>query len=250
MKRLLLIIAALSVITFSGFCEIFKANAEASYYAEKFHGRKTANGEIFNMNDYTAAHKTLPFNTILKVTNLSNGKSVNVRINDRGPFVAGREIDLSKAAAIKLDMIKSGTARVSIEILQKGNGGNAASTNAGVAARTAPSVKKPVAEAVTEEPVVYVKKENRFVEEVAVKIEPVKDENRRWDIQLASFGKMENAQEFAQKLLQAGFKNVVYQKSPEVTRVVIRDVSSADLDGLLAQLDSKGFKDHLVKVRQ
>ena len=97
--------------------QLFKSSATASYYADKFHGRKTSSGEIFNMYSLTAAHKTLPFNTIVKVTNLRNGKSVNVRINDRGPFVPGREIDLSKAAAVKLGMIGTGTATVSLEII-------------------------------------------------------------------------------------------------------------------------------------
>ena len=79
--------------------QLYRAEAVASYYAEKYHGRKTANGEIFNMNAMTCAHKTLPFNTVLRVTNLANGKNVQVRVNDRGPFVNGREIDLSKGAA-------------------------------------------------------------------------------------------------------------------------------------------------------
>lgn len=90
----------------------------ASYYADKFHGRKTANGEIFNMHDLTAAHKTLPFNTVVKVTNLKNNKSVKVRINDRGPFVKNRVIDLSLAAAKELDMLGTGTAEVRIDILE------------------------------------------------------------------------------------------------------------------------------------
>ncbi|MCR4823302.1 MAG: septal ring lytic transglycosylase RlpA family protein, partial [Treponema sp.] len=116
MKRLLFTLLLLSLSGFS-FSSVYKDNAKASYYADKFHGRKTANGEIFNMYDMTCAHKSLPFGTKLKVTNLDNGKSVEVRVNDRGPFVAGREVDLSKAAAVKLDMIKTGTARVKIEIL-------------------------------------------------------------------------------------------------------------------------------------
>lgn len=91
---------------------------EASYYAHKFHGRKTANGEIFDMHAMTAAHKTLPFGTLVRVTNLANQKSVEVRINDRGPFVRNRIIDLSLAAATKLDMLKSGTAHVRVEILR------------------------------------------------------------------------------------------------------------------------------------
>lgn len=89
----------------------------ASYYADKFHGRKTANGEIFNMHDLTAAHKTLPFGTIVRVTNLSNNKSVKLRINDRGPFVKDRIIDVSLAAAKELDMLGTGTAEVRIDII-------------------------------------------------------------------------------------------------------------------------------------
>jgi rare lipoprotein A len=90
----------------------------ASYYADKFHGNKTANGEIFDQKDFTAAHKTLPFGTKVLVTNLENNKSVIVRINDRGPFVRGRVIDLSRTAAEELDMIKSGVVEVEIRILK------------------------------------------------------------------------------------------------------------------------------------
>lgn len=93
----------------------------SSYYADKFHGRKTANGEIFNMHDYTAAHKNLPFGTILLVTNLDNGKNVKVRINDRGPYVAGRILDLSLQAAKDIGLIKTGVAKVSIKILKLGS---------------------------------------------------------------------------------------------------------------------------------
>jgi len=91
----------------------------SSYYGKKFHGRKTANGETFNMYDLTAAHKTLPFGTILEVENLSNNKKVTVRINDRGPFIRNRILDLSYAAAEKIDMIKSGTAKISAKIIHK-----------------------------------------------------------------------------------------------------------------------------------
>ena len=89
----------------------------ASWYGGKFHGRLTSSGEIFNTNDMTAAHKTLPFGTIVKVTNQDNGKSALVKINDRGPFVEGRIIDLSRAAAEQLDMIGQGVARVSLDIV-------------------------------------------------------------------------------------------------------------------------------------
>ena len=95
--------------------ELLTAETYASYYGEAFNGRPTSSGEIFDMNAYTAAPKTLPFGTFLEVTNLENGKKVVVRVNDRGPFVANREIDLSKAAAESLGMISRGITRVSIK---------------------------------------------------------------------------------------------------------------------------------------
>lgn len=89
----------------------------ASFYATKFNNRRTANGEKFNNNAFTAAHKSLPFGTKLKVTNLRNGSSVMVRVNDRGPYIKGRIIDLSKAAAKKIGLNHSGTAHVKLEVL-------------------------------------------------------------------------------------------------------------------------------------
>jgi rare lipoprotein A len=90
----------------------------ASYYADSFDGRTTASGEIYDERDYTAAHRTLTFGTRVKVTHLENGRSVWVRINDRGPHVEGRIIDLSRAAAHKLRMKDGGTARVRLEIYE------------------------------------------------------------------------------------------------------------------------------------
>jgi len=89
----------------------------ASYYSYEVAGRKTANGETFNPRLLTAAHPTLKFGTIVKVRNMANNKSVIVRINDRGPYIAGRNIDLSLAAAKQIDMIKTGVAEVEIVIL-------------------------------------------------------------------------------------------------------------------------------------
>ena len=93
----------------------------ASYYGSEFRGRRTASGERFNPKAMTAAHKTLPLGSRVRVTNLRNGKSVEVTINDRGPYTGGRIIDLSKGAARKLDMIRSGTAKVRPEVLAKKN---------------------------------------------------------------------------------------------------------------------------------
>jgi rare lipoprotein A len=89
----------------------------ASYYGSRHHGKRTASGEPFNKNALTAAHRSLPFGTRVKVTNLNNDRSVVVRINDRGPHTRGRLIDLSRAAAEKLGMVRSGTARVRVQSL-------------------------------------------------------------------------------------------------------------------------------------
>lgn len=89
----------------------------SSWYGPDFDGKATSSGEIYDMHELTAAHKTLPMNTIVKVTNRENGKSVVVRINDRGPFVGTRIIDLSNKAAHKIDMVKKGTANVKLEVV-------------------------------------------------------------------------------------------------------------------------------------
>ncbi len=89
----------------------------ASWYGPNFHGKKTANGEVFDMNELTAAHRTLPFNSVVTVTNLTNGRSVTVRINDRGPYAKNRIIDLSKKAAEQLQMITAGTAQVQLSLV-------------------------------------------------------------------------------------------------------------------------------------
>lgn len=111
---MLLVLLLLSTAACAGFAV---ETGYASWYGGKFQGRLTANGETFDTNKLTAAHKTLPFDTIVEVTNLKNGKSVRVRINDRGPFVEGRIIDLSRAAADAIGMAGAGIAPVSVKII-------------------------------------------------------------------------------------------------------------------------------------
>jgi rare lipoprotein A len=93
----------------------------ASWYGIPFQGRRTSNGEIYDMHEFTAAHRTLPFNAVVRVTNLRNGKQTEVRINDRGPFVANRVIDLSLSAAQAIEMVGTGTAPVRLEIISGPN---------------------------------------------------------------------------------------------------------------------------------
>ncbi len=93
----------------------------SSFYGQDFHGKLTANGEVFDMYGLTAAHKTLPLNTIVRVTNLSNEKSLILRINDRGPYVKGRILDCSYGAAVKLGFVNQGTTKVKIEVIEWGD---------------------------------------------------------------------------------------------------------------------------------
>mgnify|MGYP001373973419 FL=1 len=93
----------------------------SSFYGTDFHGKLTANGEVFDMYGLTAAHKTLPLNTTVRVTNLANNKSLILRINDRGPYIKGRILDCSYGAAKKLDFLLQGTTKVRIEIIEVGD---------------------------------------------------------------------------------------------------------------------------------
>lgn len=113
----LTVIALLSILVFTAAAqtELLLESGKASFYHDKFVGRKTANGERFSQKKYTCAHRTLPFGTKLKVTNLKNGKTVFVTVNDRGPFSKGRVLDLSKKAASELDFVKDGVTNVVIE---------------------------------------------------------------------------------------------------------------------------------------
>ena len=97
----------------------YKDKVQISYYADKFHGRKTASGAPFDMHKLTAAHKKLPFGTLLRVTNPKNNKSVIVEVNDRGPYIKGRELDLSRMAFSKIANINSGHIEANLEIVTK-----------------------------------------------------------------------------------------------------------------------------------
>lgn len=105
----------------NGYSKSHELVGKASWYSNKFDGKRTASGERYNKNAYTAAHKSLPFGTIVRVTNTANSKKVDVKINDRGPFVKGRVIDLSQKAFEQIGNIKEGVAPVKIEIIDDTN---------------------------------------------------------------------------------------------------------------------------------
>lgn len=120
MLRMLLVFVFYSLELGAQTDTLYHAEGIASFYAKKFHGRQTASGEIFHVDSLTAAHKFLPFGTLVRVTNLSNGKEVYVRINDRGMKGLKRIIDLSPAAARELNMLNHGVARVRVEEIPEG----------------------------------------------------------------------------------------------------------------------------------
>lgn len=239
-KHLLLsiiLIFALSSLS----AEVYREKALVSYYAGDFHGKKTSNGEYFNMNDYTCANKSLPFNTILKVTNLSNGLSVQVRVNDRGPFVIGRELDLSKAAAQKIGMIKSGTTYVRIEIVKKGPDTKLSRQTAAKASQIMAKLSGGKVE------------KSGGVKTGGASSQSVKktyQEGTFWDVQLGSFSTRENANELAQKLLKDGFTDVVFQKGNGIYRVVIRKVPAQKVSATEKKLKACGYSDYLIKQRK
>jgi len=109
-----------STVNTSAIDYVNRGTMKASWYGPKFHGKLTANGEIYDQMALTAAHKSLKFGTLLRVTNPKNGKSVIVRINDRGPYIGDRDLDLSKGAAIELGLIYKGVARVKIQEVTPG----------------------------------------------------------------------------------------------------------------------------------
>lgn len=225
---------------------LYKNSVIASYYAEDFHGKKTSNGEIFDMWAMTCAHKMLPFNTILKVTNLSNGKSVQVRVNDRGPFVGTREIDLSKGAAFKLGMIGSGIAKVRLEIVKL----------APYTKQSVQTAKKACKMAGIKYVQLKIKKTQNPSEENSNKdkIEKIKNTKREdgkfWDVQIGAFSKRESALEFAKKVQSDGFKNVILQKTSQVVRVSIKAVETKDLIEKIDALTAKGYTDIVIRERK
>lgn len=131
MKKIILTLIVLGCFSFLTGCSLLPAKppqptayqgkviyGKASYYGDKHHGKATASGEIYDKNKLTCAHKTLPFETICRVTNLANNKSVIVRVNDRGPFVRGRIIDLSYKAILAIDGLKAGVIDVRVEVME------------------------------------------------------------------------------------------------------------------------------------
>lgn len=199
----------LCFLIFSGFCTIGNAQVGtkfsglASYYGVPFHGRATASGEIFSMDSMTAAHKQLAFGTLVKVTNRSNGKACVVKINDRGPYIDGRIIDVSKAAAETLDFIAQGVVTVDCEIVGTGTINRpllAAKTHKNTQPKdhVAEAVIKPDFETETKSADT---KTARYTPREAIKYETTSpDSTTFYSVQLGSFGMQQNAELLLKKV--------------------------------------------------
>ena len=255
-KAILMLILSLSFMHFlAAQGEIISEETYASYYGEAFNGRPTANGEIFDMNAYTAAHKTLPFGTLVEVTNLENGRKVIVRINDRGPFVGNREIDVSKAAAAALDMLAYGVVRVSLRKIDPNNMG--AFTRTETSEKTINQEKASLkAEETNSRAKDLVKtKEQEFQAStdstknqnlVYVPAKASETEGVLWRIQLGSFKREENALRLVIRLRKIGFEPA-YEKTETTTRVVLYGIRPHELEKVKRVLELNSFNDYVLR---
>lgn len=218
----------------------------ASYYGKNFQGSKTASGESYDKDELTAAHRTLPFNTIIKVTRLKNGKSVEVRVNDRGPFREGHRVDLSKAAASKLDLIKIGKDRVKIEVVKlvgktKAEPLAKAPKKTEKSKNTAKSITKEVAK--RDVPKEYNKATKKKVVKEAVssnkngpnglfKLEAMMHDKAGYGIQVGNFSDFKLLVNEAAKLRKKGFKNVLVSIEDDKYKLILapfEDIKTAQV---------------------
>ena len=244
----------------------------ASWYGKEFQNRPTASGELFNMAEFTAAHPTLPFGTMVTVTNKQNNRRVTVRVNDRGPFVAARIIDLSRAAAEALDMIGTGTAPVIVE--------SAVSASLGPVSPAAAAAPAPPAETPIPPVVVQAQPVETPTPPVSVQTPPVQPapavaaappaapsaatvsytappavikgvippsgSTRLYRIQVGAFSVPRNALDVFERLKAAGL-NPRYEQYGNLYRVVLAELKAADIPAIAQKLGNSGFQEVLLR---
>jgi rare lipoprotein A len=256
----------------------FRQEGIASWYGKDFEGKPTANGEIFNSSLFTAAHPSQPFGTILTITNKQNMKQVTVRVNDRGPFVSSRIIDLSMAAAEVLDMINTGTAPVIVEKAQNAVlgpvSGSASETEIPapvIAAATANSGlevpveyeaeaimkqkprAQPVPEPITQLEIINVPPDSPLVEKFynapAAKIVggiPPAGSSKSYRLQVGAFKIPRNALDVFDRLKKAGL-NPAYEQSGELYRVVLAGLKANEIQTIAQILANNGFQEAIIR---
>jgi rare lipoprotein A len=236
---------------------IYREEGIASWYGHEFDGRPTASGEIFDASLFTAAHPTLPFGTLLTITNKQNNKRVMVRVNDRGPNKSDRVIDVSRAAADQLDMIATGTASVLIESI-----GTLVVTPSSASTAPAPATTLiPVTPAPTTQPAQtpapttsaapvtppVITPQPSYVIPAEIKPSmPPSGTNKRYRLQVGAYRVDKNAVEAFDKLKNAGL-NPKYERVGEYYRVVLPDVKAEEVSALAEKLGALGFREALVR---
>jgi len=270
MKKIFLILAILFVTAFylpyqaqAQGAEIFRQEGIASWYGKEFEGRPTASGEIFDSSKLTAAHPSLPFGTMLVVTNQHNNKKVTVRVNDRGPFVAARIVDVSRAAAEQLDMIVTGTAPVIIESVDKVVVStpsvpvqNTMSANAPVTQNVPniqttipvyqpPSAYQPVSTVSVSQPVVTQPAQLKLIPQINIAAD------KKYRLQVGSYKIARNAVEAFDRLKNSGlspaYERYIDGKNDEYFRVVLAGISGNDIQLTAEKLMTAGFREALIR---
>jgi rare lipoprotein A len=225
--------------------DVFRQEGIASWYGREFDGRPTASGEIFDASQLTAAHPSLPFGTMVIVTNQHNNKKVTVRVNDRGPFVAARIIDVSRAAAEQLDMIVTGTAPVLVESIERiVSTSNVALTTPVIT--TSPVPVNDITSVVITQPVI-IQVPARITLSPAINIIPEKS----YRLQVGSYKIARNAVDTFEKLKNSGL-NPAYERysngeNVEYYRVVLAGVQGVDVELTADKIRTAGFSEALIR---
>ena len=274
MKKIIIVLAlgfSLAGLCFAQAADVnrgfFYQEGIASWYGREFNGRPTASGEIFNDSLLTAAHPILPFGTILKITNQYNNKSVTVRVNDRGPFVSDRILDMSRAAAEQLDMIAAGTAPIKIESLSEVSlpvkttqstpvqsapvqavPGSALPVQNGQTIQVRPASAEPFSGSQASQPLA-VTGSVPLVTTGAVKFNPAIPQyitGKKYKVQVGAYRQSEHAIEAYEKLKNAGL-SPSYERYGDYCRVVLPGLRQEDLRVVSDRLAAAGFKEVLLR---
>ena len=239
----------------------FRQEGIASWYGKEFDGKPTASGEVFNSDDFTAAHPALPFGTILKVTNKQNNRQVTVRVNDRGPFVAARIVDLSRAAAEVLDMIVTGTAPVIIEQMAEGVVSVEELTRSVPEAPETPPLEPIAQEPKVSAPVQTTPVQAATVQTASAQAAPVfypappaviigstppVESARLYRLQVGAYKIPRNASDAFDKLKKAGL-NPAYEQNGEFYRVVLAGLTAKEIQSIAQTLGNAGFREAMIR---
>lgn len=209
-----------------------KLRGIASWYGPNFHGSLTSNGEQYNMYDYTAAHKTLPINTVVRVTNLKNGKSTTVRINDRGPFVKERIIDLSYQAASDIGLIRHGTAPVELEVISFDRRANK------YAHRKPRPLKSTIVTSVTSKPAIQKQQTAKPIMPLKAKTPQTVVQKGGFSVQIASFSDRDKAENFKRKCYNGTAK---YPMQIRKKQIANRPIYSVVITGFISIDEAKDY---------